>query len=208
MFEEFRRVGREINWALSMVEEPENEPITLEEAKTHLRVDFSDDDAYISALIIAARMITEEQTCRALVTQKWDMVLDCFPWSNTITLRKPKLQSVESIKYKDCDGIEHIFDTSDYIVDASSVPGRIVLGYSKIWPSVPLQPASAVTIRFTAGYVDASAVPTPLKQAMFLLISQWYENREPVMTTTRLQFVPIPMTFNFLIGPYKVWRFI
>lgn len=35
------------------------EPIALEEAKAHLRVEFNDDDAYISALITAAREYAE-----------------------------------------------------------------------------------------------------------------------------------------------------
>lgn len=189
------------NWALSLVTEPTEEPITLGEAKSHLRVDFDEDDSYIAGLITAARMIAEERTSRAFVTQTWDLILDSFPCSDKIAVRKPKLQSVVSIKYKDSLGVEHVFDSNDYIVDGASVPGRVVLGYNKIWPSVTLQPASGVTVRFIAGYGNSEAVPQPLKNAIFFLISHWYENREPVAKDMKEK---VPMTFDYLIGPYRV----
>lgn len=194
------------NWALSLITPPEEEPITLDEAKAHLRVDFTDDDGYIAALITVAREITEQRTNRALITQTWDYILDDFPQYSEIKLRKPSLQSVTSVNYTDSAGIEHIMPTTDYVVDKNNIPGRIFLGFAKIWPVVILQPAAAVRIRFVAGYGSASDVPMALKQAMLLLIAQWYENREPVVTSSRQSIVPVPMTFDYLIGPYKVVR--
>jgi uncharacterized phiE125 gp8 family phage protein len=193
------------HWALSIYAEPAMEPITLGEAKTHLRVDFADDDDYITGLITAARMITEERTFRALITQTWDYTLDCFPPNLVIKIPKPKLQSVISVTYTDMIGIDHIFDPANYIVDTKSKPGRISLGYNKLWPVTILQPISGVCIRFVAGYGNAAAVPAPLIHAMKYLISQWYEVREPLILS-RSQLMPIPMTFDFLIGPYKVAR--
>jgi hypothetical protein len=58
---------------------PAVEPVSLAEAKAHLRVDVSDDDALITALIIAARQHAETITRRALVTQSWKGVFDQFP---------------------------------------------------------------------------------------------------------------------------------
>lgn len=195
--------GGSKRWSLKLITPPASEPISLIEAKAHLRVDFTDDDDYIAALIIAARMITEEKTSRALITQTWDYTIDDFPYGNQIKLRKPELQSVTSINYTDSSGLEHIMPTTDYFIDSNSKPGRIILGFSKVWPVVILQPAAAVRIRFVAGYGDATAIPQPLKQAMFYLISNWYENREPIDMQTR--FVSeIPLTYQLLIGPYKV----
>lgn len=191
------------HWALNLFAPPAEEPITLTEAKAHLRVDFTDDDGYITALITAARMITEERTNRALITQTWDYVLDCFPPNLIIKLPKAKLQSVTSIDYTDMNGVTSTFDSANYIVDADSVPGRISLGYNKLWPTTILQPISAVNIRFVAGYGNAATVPQPLIQAMYYLISQWYEQREPVVLS-RSQLMPVPLTFDLLIGPYRV----
>ena len=196
------RENRTANWALTLVTAPAVEPITLNEAKSHLRVDFADDDSYITALIVAARMIAEERTGRALITQTWDYVLDDFPIKDFISLRKPKLQSVTSVKYIDSDSAEQTVLTSEYLVDADSSPGRIVLKFAKIWPVATLQPASAVRIRMVVGYGLAIDVPQPLKQAILFLVAHWYENRQPVEKAME----KVPMTFDFLIGPYRVMR--
>lgn len=198
--------GRSLHWALTLVTPPEVEPITLAEAKEHLRVDFNDDDDYITALITASRMITEDRTSRALITQTWDYVLDDFPDKDYINLRKPTLQSVTYVHYIDSSGATGVMPTADYVVDTDSIPGRIFLGFAKIWPVVILQPASAVRVRMICGYGDAAeSVPVPLIHAMKYLISQWYEQREPVILS-RSQLMPVPMTFDFLIGPYRVVR--
>lgn len=55
------------------------EPLSLDEAKLHLRVDFGDDDTLIMALIVAARQFAETITRRALVQQQWKIVGDRFP---------------------------------------------------------------------------------------------------------------------------------
>ena len=196
------RENRTANWALTLVTAPAVEPVTLAEAVGHMRVDITDDDTYITALIVAARMIAEERTGRAIITQTWDYVLDDFPHGDVMSLRKPKLQTVTSIKYTDSDSVERTMPATDYLVDANSSPGRIVLKFAKIWPTVILQPASAVRIRMVVGYGLAIAVPQPLKQAILFLVAHWYENRQPVEKAME----KVPMTFDFLIGPYRVMR--
>lgn len=191
-------------WSIKVVNEPSAEPLTLAEAKIHLRVDFTDDDAYITALIIAARQIVEQHTNRALITQTLDYFLDDFPRCDDIQLRKPSLQSVTNVNYTDSSGVEHIMDPNDYVVDFNAIPGRIFLKYARIWPIAILQPASAVRIRMICGYGDtADKVPAALKQAMLILISQFYENREPLYIG-KPGLAQTPMTYTFLIAPYKV----
>lgn len=66
-------------YGLQITQEPSAEPVSTTEAKAHLRVDITDDDTYIGALITAARQEAEAYLRRALVTQKWQMTLDQFP---------------------------------------------------------------------------------------------------------------------------------
>ncbi|WP_025917676.1 head-tail connector protein [Herminiimonas sp. CN] len=61
---------------------PAVEPVSLAEAKLHLRVDFTDDDTLITMLIGAARVAAENICRRAFITQKWDLYLDAFPRQN------------------------------------------------------------------------------------------------------------------------------
>src|SRR5210317_847009 len=79
--------------------QPASEPITTAEAKTHLRVDFSDDDTYIDTLIASARKYCEQYTNRVFITQTWRQNED--NWSNPIKLKVNPIVSLTSLKYYD-----------------------------------------------------------------------------------------------------------
>ena len=55
------------------------EPVTLATARAHLRLDTSDEDDLVIALIAAARLLLEAQTARAFITQSWRWVIDAWP---------------------------------------------------------------------------------------------------------------------------------
>lgn len=170
--------------ALTLVTAPAVEPVSLAEAKLHLRVDISDDDNLITAVIQAAREAVEGISRRALIAQTWNLILDEFPDTDEIVIPLPPLQSVSSLIYKDQDGNESTFSSDDYIVNTDSEPGKVVLGYGKSWPSTTLYPTAAIIVQFKAGFGDASTdVPEKYRQAMLLLTGHWYENREAIATT-------------------------
>lgn len=168
-----------IKIALKLVTPPTIEPVTLDEAKLHLKVDGADDDNSILGLITAAREYCEGFQNRAYITQTWQLWLDSWPNGSVIPIPRPPLQSVASVLYYGADGAEYTMAAAEYFVDDKSEPGRLALNYYKTWPAVTLWPANGVCVEFTAGYGDgAEAVPQKVKQAMLLLIGQWYENRE------------------------------
>lgn len=195
--------------ALQLVTAPAAEPVSRTEAKAHLRVDSSDDDTLIDSLITAARRQVETITRRALVTQTWDLYLDGFPEGDCIEIPRPPLASVASVKYTDYAGAQTTWDASNYVVDTTSLVGRVVLAYAKSWPSFTPYPSNPVVIRFTAGYGGASSVPQEIKQAMLLLIAEWYERREA--THIGLQgasaVTPLPFAVDALLATYRVWSF-
>ena len=77
--------------SLQLVTPPTGEPVSLAEAKLHLRVDVDDDDALIGSIISAARQAAETLTGRQLITSRWKLVLDAFP-CQTILLAKCPVQ--------------------------------------------------------------------------------------------------------------------
>lgn len=166
---------------LKLVTAPGAEPVTLAEAKAHLRVDVVDDDATITGLIAAAREQGELVARRAFVTQTWELSLTCWPARSYIELPRPPLVSVTSISYVDSAGVTQTMSPGDYVVDAASEPGRVWLGYNKSWPSAALRPGASISVRYVAGYGAAVAVPARYKQAVLLLIGHFYENREEVI---------------------------
>lgn len=182
----------------TLVTAPVLEPISLQEAKDHMRVDHTDDDMLVVSLITAAREYSEMVMSRSIITQTWDVYLDAF--ADKMKLPVPPLQSVDSIKYIDTEGVEQTLDIGVYTVNTSAMPGYVSLAYKQSWPSIR-DIDNAVTIRITSGYGDSAAdVPAPVKQAMLLLIGHLYENRE---ASQSVQVHNLPLGYDALIYPYR-----
>lgn len=187
-------------WSLTETVAPAVEPMTTAEAKLHLRVDHADEDAYIDALVAAARMQFELITRRALVNTTFELKLDAFPTE----IRPPRspLSSVSSITYVDTDGATQTLATSVYSVDTDTEPGRISLAFNQSWPSIRQQ-NNAVTVTFVAGYgAAATNVPAAVVLPVKLLLAHYYEFRAPVIAGTTA--VKIPLHIESLIGIHRV----
>ena len=193
-------------YTLSIVTEPSAEPLTLAEAKLHVREDQADNDSLIRSLIAAARQHVEAFTGRALMPQTWDVSLDEFP-AGSIWLPKAPLVSVTSVSYLDVAGDSQVWSTANYSVHAPAgdraQQGRVSPNYSVFYP-VTLPVPNAVTVRFVAGYASAARVPEAIKSAMKLLIGHWYGSREAVVYGQTAP-VAIPVGVDALLWPYKVF---
>ena len=183
---------------------PATEPVTLDEAKAHLRVTGSADDTYITTLIKGARVASEILMGRALITQTWRYTSDKFPCGRVIKLEKGRIQSVTSVKYFDSAGVQQTLSTDFYTVDTYSEPARVVLKSTKSWPDTADEP-NAVEIIYIAGYGNASTVPQDIIQAILFLVGHFYANREPLMIATYGQVQELPLTFKWLLLPYAVY---
>lgn len=175
---------------------PASEPVTLAEAKAHLRVMHNSDDAAITAHITAARQMCEQHTGCAFINRTlklyldrwagsplsgwWDGVLegaDIAPNADALVLPKPPLQSVTAIRTYDAAGVASVFSASNYLVDAVSRPGRVVLADGAA-PPLPARKINGIEIEFVAGFgTTASSVPQALRQAVLQLVAYLYENR-------------------------------
>lgn len=184
---------------------PAIEPMTVADARQHLRVEVSEDDALIAMLIAAARQYAEQLTNTSFITQQWNLVLDAFA-GNTIVLEHGPVQSVESITYLDMSGNLQTMPNTDYVGDLSGLLGRVTPKFGRIWP-VTLPQIGAVTVGFTAGYgASADKVPAGLVQWMKLRIGTLYENREDVVTAKGVNVTPLPFV-DRLLDPYRLVRF-
>lgn len=195
--------------ALSLVTAPTVEPVSLADAKLHLRVTSTDDDALITALIGAAREYVETFTHRALITQTWDDKRDGFP-CDTIWLPKPPLllSTPPVVTYIDGNGATQTWSSTLYTVDAPAGPkarmGALVPNYGEAFPGTR-DVVNAVTIRFLAGYgAVATAVPESLKAAIKILVGTWYgPGRESISLGSSA--TPIPHTVDALLWPFKAF---
>ena len=203
---------------MQLVTAPTQEPVTLVEAKAHLRVDFADDDALITSLIAAARQAAETLTGRQLTTARWKQVLDCFPGGalmgfgvdrpfslpgHAILIAKAPLQSVVSIEYLDMGGVLQTLAAPTYTVDAACEPARITPVFGQVWP-VSLPQIGAVSVTFDAGYGGPSLVPDGIKAWIKIRVGSLYAHREEVAVTGRGQgIVPLPF-IDGLLDPFRV----
>jgi uncharacterized phiE125 gp8 family phage protein len=192
--------------AWKLVTAPTSEPVTVAEAKAHLRVDLSDDDVLIESLITAARVHIEDATSRALITQTWRINLDDWPPCGYLCLPRPPLQSVTSVVYTDSAGTAATLSASKYAADTDSEPGRIVLNCGQTWPVTTLATSNPIVITYIAGYGAAAAVPQQLKQAILLLLGHWYENREGSIVGSG-GVSPIPFAIDSLIWMNRIKEF-
>lgn len=189
--------------ALKLINGPASEPVTLTEAKAHLRVDGTDDDTYITALIVAAREGAENMTRRALMTQTWELTLDAFP--DAFELIRVPVQSVTSITYDDPDGISTVLSSSLYSLDNADDAGLayVVPAYNTTWPSTQ-DSINAVKLRYVSGYANAASVPQQIKSWMLLRVGLLYEHRESVIAGVPIAKVPY---IDSLLDSCTVWGF-
>jgi uncharacterized phiE125 gp8 family phage protein len=188
-------------YALRVVTPPTAEPLSLAEARAHLRVDSFADDAMLAGYILAARQHIESICGLALCTTTYAMTLDDFPvWADALRLPRGPVQSVSAVRYYDATGALVSWSSSDWETDLRSEPARVRPRDGFTWPD-PADKLGAVEIEFIAGYGGPELVPQPIMQAMRLLVGHFYENREAVNVGNMV--TELPLAVDVLLGPYR-----
>lgn len=180
---------------------PTAEPLSLVEARQHVRRDDYADDGLIAGLIMAAREHVEQITGRVLCQQTMVMTMDGFPRCQPILLPRGPIQSITTVKYINASGVLTTWSGSEWQSDLYSNPPRIEPAYGLSWPDARLV-YGAVEVTFVAGYTGPELIPQSILQAMRLLIGHWYENRETVNVgniTSELDF-----TVKALLAPHRL----
>lgn len=177
-------------------------PVSLAEAKAHLRVDAADDDTLISAMLGAATQMAEQATGRALMPQTWLLSLDGF--ADVLELTRVPVASVTSVVYDDASGTPQTLANSNYTLSNADDFGiaRLTCAYSKSWPATRAQ-VNAVRVTYVAGYADAASVPESIKSWIKLAIGSMFENRQSEVIE---RGAVLSLGFaDRLLDRYKVW---
>lgn len=195
--------------ALTLVTPPAAEPITLAQAKNHLKVDIADDDVLITTLITAAREACEAFIHGSIITQTWRVSYDGFPSTSTDSIAIPiePLQSVSSFQWIDQNHTVTSmtvatpgpgpFLSTDYLLDSDHEPARLVPPPGNAWPGVSLWPVSPVQVTVVAGFgVDGTKCPQSYINGMLMCIAHWYENR-PTVETSGAVGKEVPMSAEY-----------
>lgn len=200
--------------------------VTLAEAKGHCRVDDTDNDDVITALVAAAESHLDGYSGRlgrALLAQTWEQKFwnfyECaglglrdnereigkFPFIYKIRLPVGIASSIESIKYFDVNNTEQTLDPSVYQLLADERGSYISLKPNQSWPGIFYR-EDAITIQWKAGYGTAAAsVPAAIKVAMKMMVAHWFENRGVILADKRME--SLPLAVEALIAPFTLKRF-
>ena len=186
--------------ALYLNSPPAAEPDPLAEAKALLRIDETAEDTYVSALIVSARVRIEVETRRALITQGWTQTLDRWPDDGVVALRIAPVQGISSVTVRDAAGTPEPVDAAAYALDGQGVPPRLLINSPVASPAT--LPAG-IEITFTAGYGDAATdVPSDIRQALLLLVADWFEHRDPLFGSADAARLPEPV--SGILSPYRM----
>lgn len=184
--------------------EPASEPITLEEALTHLRIDSHDEELDITRRIVSARQSVEKFLRANLITQTRQLTLDDFPNADGQTIYLdwgPFVSPLTSVKYTDGAGAPQTVGAANYHTDLVSLVARVrpISGY--VWPTVQLGGLNTVQVLYQTGYGAASAVPEPIKTGIKWMVAHLHEMREPTISGTIIAEVPLGV--RDILIPYR-----
>jgi uncharacterized phiE125 gp8 family phage protein len=185
----------------ALITPPSAEALTLPQVKAHLRLDSSDEDDLLTALIVAARQYLEAETGLCLITQTWRLYLDDWPETDLIQIAKGPLQMIQDITVYAADGTPMSVSLDGHVLDAASEPARLCLSERPLAG----QRLNGIEIDMLAGFGDAGTdVPDALKQAMLTHIALMYELRGAV--SAGLQPAAVPAGYERLISPFRPVR--
>jgi uncharacterized phiE125 gp8 family phage protein len=182
---------------------PDTEPVTLDEAKTHCHISFSEHDNLVRQLISTAREQAEDITQRCFARQQLVLTLDRFP--TDILLERPRVSQVFTLKYRDPAGTLLTLDPSNYVVDdASDIRNWIYPAPGYSWPDT-WEHTNGVVVHYESGY-PGDMMPYQVKRWILLAVGAMYD------VTSGVDIAPMPMTafelppafFSSYLEPFRV----
>lgn len=193
---------------LRVVSEPAFEPVTLAEARGWLNITAGDTtyDTELTLLIKAMRRYAENLTGRAFMHRSLQLLLPEWPadyipgmYASVIELPRPPLVSVQTIQYRDDDGVLQTLASDQYVTHPYREPAIVVPEWQVTWPSVRWL-VDAVQVNYIAGYpvsgspsdeaAQQAAVPESVKLWMHARMATLFEQREQIIIGTIVNDLP------------------
>ena len=151
-------------------------PLSVSEAKDHLRVTHGDADTEIASMIRAAVAFAESFTHQVFVERNFDYSLGAFPGSGPLWIPVTPVRSIDQVAYVDPDGNNGTFSDYDEVID--NYQAQLCPKAGASWPRTRVQ-ALAVEIKGVAGH---PVIPDAAKHAIKLMVGDAYKHRESVAT--------------------------
>lgn len=176
---------------------PVAEPLTLAEAKAHLKIDGAEEDGLIGQLITVARNHLEAETGLCLIIRPMRLYLDRWPKTEIVEIARGPVREIEAVTVYDADGTPDTVSLADHLLDGEARPARFWLRN----PPLPGQAINGIEIDFTAGFGETGTdMPDTLKRAMLMHVALMHAWRGVV--PLEHQPAAIPNGYERLIAPF------
>ncbi len=187
--------------AQAQVDATTNQLISLDEAKNYLRVDFTEDNDYITELIKIAKVQVLNDTNQVCVETDIVEFRDKWPQDNIIYLKYPgSLSGTFTLRYYDSSNtFAYLTQDIDFFIAEHNGLNRIqIVNAPNLYDRI-----NAIQINYSVEPYDEENI-LPLKMAMYMLIQHYYDNRSPV---TFLKVDELPFGYRSIINNYKnyIW---
>lgn len=191
-------------YELSVSSAPATPVVTAADAKTFMRVDYSTDDSYITALVTTATKWVEEYLNRALITQT--LIAYYTQYAGVVYLPNSPVQSITTVEQIAQDATATALTVnSDYYVKGVQDKYIEFAGNTYLPSGHSVSDTLAdygLKVTYVAGYGDASTdVPEPIIEAVKRLTLYLYDNRDEIAIGTIIGKMPLGITD--LLDPYK-----
>ena len=208
--------------ALNTLVEPAVEPVSIDLARQHLRLDNDDDDNLIALYITTARVMAENYLGRFLIQQQARYSISEAPpgpqWPLTaitpvvlplwlpyplvfqspIALPRYPVISIDQVQVSHTGQLvdQVLNPATDYTADLTGAPARLLLQ-----PSAQPAMGQHVLVDFTAGYgADATFVPRTIQVAILYAVTWLNAHRGD-------DGAELPKAFYDLLTPYRLYDF-
>ncbi|MCP4489033.1 MAG: hypothetical protein GY820_17225 [Gammaproteobacteria bacterium] len=178
---------------------PSGYPVTLEEVKALLRITSTAEDDLLDSLIAVATETLEAYTRRVFIERTVQEEFDSVMISGTevypfVKLCRSPLISVTTVEiYDGTSFVEESYQTKDQ-------PGFARILFNE-WTYGTGDTPFPLRVTFKAGYGDAVAVPSTIKQAIMMYANYLYVNRGDCNPECRMG---VPVGVRALLGAYKI----
>ncbi len=181
----------------ALITPPAALPVTLQQIKTHCRIETADEDDLLLDLAAAATAHVEARTGLALIEQVWRVYAEAVPASRELPLPVSPVSAVDEIRVYDAFGTPTILAPGDYELLVASDPPTLRFAVT-LDPSLS---ANGVECDVVAGYGQTGPdVPAPLTRAILVLVSLWHAARGSALDASQLGIEP--QGFARLLAPF------
>jgi len=157
-----------------LIDGPALEPLSLAEARAWLKIDGTDEDELVRALIVAARLMVEADIRQVLIGQNWRLVGDDWPRGETIPVRIGRVIAATGARVYAANGTPSAIPASSITVYRNRDPHEVAVAQQP----APGRAKAGVEIDIRLGFGEAASdVPEVIRTAIRRLIALWYENR-------------------------------